>query len=128
MSDLESVVFVEDDPDIFLLIELALSRLGGFTVKGFQSGAEAVAHAAASKPQLVLLDVMMPDMDGPTTMKELSSQPGFADTPMVFMTAKINPSDVDRLYAMGAAAVLTKPFDPMTLADELRKIWTRVDA
>ncbi|MDG4649269.1 response regulator [Roseibacterium sp. SDUM158017] len=123
MDTLERILFVEDDPDVHPLIELALERLGGFEVHGFMSGEEAVARAAEIDPQLVLLDVMMPGMDGPETFRALRRLDGFATKPLAFLTAKVARDDIDRLHALGAAAVLSKPFDPMTLAARIRDIW-----
>ncbi|QEW28566.1 Transcriptional regulatory protein OmpR [Roseovarius indicus] len=124
MSELERVLFVDDDPAIRDLIDVALSTVGGLSVRGFSSGEEAVAAAEAFGPQLLLLDVMMPDMDGPMTMSALKSLDSLASAPAVFLTAKVHGKEVDRLMGLGAVKVLSKPFDPMTLADELRAIWS----
>lgn len=125
MSDLRRVLFVEDQPAIFDILELALRKIGGFETYGFATGAEAVAQAALIRPQLFLLDVMMPALDGPATLALLRKLEGLVDVPAVFLTAKVEQSQVDRLLALGAAAVLCKPFDPLTLAGEIRDIWSR---
>jgi CheY-like chemotaxis protein len=80
----------------------------------------------AFKPDIILLDVMMPDMDGIETFHRLREVPALEETPIVFMTAKAMPDEVKRYRAMGAAEVIAKPFDPMTLPDQLRKIWDRI--
>ena len=123
MSELEKVLFVDDDPAIRDLIDVALSTVGGLSVRGFASGEEAVSAAQDFAPQLLLLDVMMPDMDGPMTMSALKSLDGLEEAPAVFLTAKVHGKEVERLMELGAVKVLPKPFDPMTLADDLRAIW-----
>ncbi len=126
MADkLTQVLYVEDEPDIQMVARLALESLGGFTVEICSSGDEALARAPAFKPQLILLDVMMPGMDGPTTLKKLRGLPQFADTPVVFMTAKVQPGEVAGYRELGALDVIAKPFDPMTLADQVKAIWQR---
>ena len=123
MSELEKVLFVDDDPAIRDLIDVALSTVGGLSARGFASGEEAVSAAQEFAPQLLLLDVMMPDMDGPMTMSALKSLDGLEAAPAVFLTAKVHGKEVERLMGLGAVRVLPKPFDPMTLADDLRAIW-----
>ncbi|HZI11668.1 MAG TPA: response regulator, partial [Myxococcus sp.] len=86
------------------------------------SGAEALEKAAAEKPDLILLDVMMPVMDGPTTFAKLRAQEATAHTPIIFMTAKIQKQEVARYLELGALGVIGKPFDPMTLPQEIRKL------
>jgi CheY-like chemotaxis protein len=125
---LQRVLYVEDDSDIREVVGMALEVVGGLTVRLCASGAEALAVAEAFAPDLVVLDVMMPDMDGPATMAALRALPAIASIPVVFMTAKVQPSEVAEFLALGAVDVVAKPFDPMTLADSLRQIWTRIEA
>lgn len=125
-SELQRILYVEDEPDIQAVAQIALESVGGFTMKVCQNGKQALAEAADFKPDLLLLDVMMPDMDGPTTLVELHKQPELADVPAVFMTAKVQPQEVAQLRTMGAVDVITKPFDPMTLSDQIRKIWEAI--
>lgn len=115
------VLCVEDDPDIRALLELALGMVGGLRVTSCGSGAEALALAAAELPDLVLLDVMMPEMDGIETLARLRADPRTAGVPVVFVTAKVQLHEVEAYRAHGAAGVIAKPFDPMRLADEIRK-------
>ena len=125
MNDvLERVLYVEDDPDIRAVGTFALG-LGGITVKTCSSGDEAVAAAATFGPQLILLDVMMPGMDGPATLVALRGLDATAATPVVFMTAKVQPAQVAVYREMGAVEVIPKPFDPMTLAAVIREIYVR---
>lgn len=121
---LERVLYVEDDPDIRAVGAFALG-LGGLTVKSCASGDEAVAAATTFGPQLILLDVMMPGMDGPATLGALRALDVTSRTPVVFMTAKVQPKQVERYRDMGAVDVIPKPFDPMTLAALIRAIYVR---
>lgn len=114
------VLVVDDDDDIRLVVLLTLERLGGFDVMAASTGAEALALAAASSFDLILLDVMMPDVDGPETLARLRAQPETQKTPVVFLTAKAMPDEVARLERLGAAAVVTKPFEPAAMAAILR--------
>ncbi len=102
---------------------LALETVGGLDVHICGSGQEALEAAEEYDPDLILLDVMMPGMDGPTTMAALRELPAFADKPMVFMTAKVQPHEVRHYREIGVAEVIAKPFDPMTLANQLREVW-----
>ncbi len=120
---LERILYVEDEPDIQAVARLALEHLGGFTVEVCSSGSEALSKIATYTPDLILLDVMMPGMDGPTTLAELRKTSICAVTPVVFMTAKVQPQEVTHYLSLGAIDVIPKPFDPMTLADKVRSIW-----
>jgi two-component system, OmpR family, response regulator len=123
MADLQRILYVEDEPDIQQVAEVALEMVGGFTLNTCSSGEEAMKEAVAFKPELFLLDVMMPGMDGPTTLKALREEPSLVDIPVIFMTAKVQPSEVVELKSLGAIAVIPKPFDPMELANQIRTIW-----
>jgi CheY-like chemotaxis protein len=124
---LRTILVVEDEPDIRTIVKAALEMVGGMKVRACESGAEALAAIVEFKPQMVLLDVMMPDMDGPGVLALLRENPGTAAIPVVFLTAKATPSEVQRLRALGAADVLTKPFDPMTLHEKVRAAWDKID-
>src|SRR5687767_3643058 len=93
---LNRILYVEDDADIQEIASMALTAIGGFTLEACSSGAAAVSAAPAFAPDLILLDVMMPNMDGPTTLQELRRLPQTADTPVIFMTAKVQPHEVAR--------------------------------
>ena len=123
MAGLQRILMVDDESDIRTVAHLSLTVVGGFTVQLCASGAEALGKAEAFAPDLILLDVMMPGMDGPATLKGLREIPSLAKTPVVFMTAKVQPHEVLQLKAAGALDVLAKPFDPMGLPDSLRRIW-----
>lgn len=115
----KKVLVVDDEDDIREVAALSLETIAGYQVLSARSGKMALEVAAAEQPDAVLLDVMMPDMDGPTTLQKLQAQPSTAHIPVVFLTAKVQPSERARFASLGAAAVLSKPFDPMTLANEL---------
>jgi two-component system, OmpR family, response regulator len=123
MNELNRILYVEDEPDIQAVASIALEAVGGFTLKACSSGAEALAAAKDFAPDLLLLDVMMPDMDGPTTLGELRKRPETANTPAIFMTAKVQPQEIEYFKSLGAIEVVPKPFDPMTLADQIKAIW-----
>ena len=123
---LKRVLFVEDDPDIQTVARMALEAVGGFTVLGCASGAEALERVEAFAPDLILLDVMMPGMDGLETLQSLRLLPGAAAVPVVFMTAKVQAQEVAGYREAGAADVIAKPFDPMTLPATVRSIWRRL--
>lgn len=125
MNELRHVLCVEDEPDIRLIAQLALETVGGLKVSLCSSGKEGLEAARRERPDLVVLDVMMPGLDGPGTLSALRELPETRDLPVVFMTAKVQPAEVAQLMALGALAVVAKPFDPMTLADQLRGIWAR---
>ena len=124
-SDLQRILYVEDDPDIQAIAVMVLETIHGFTLEVCSSGNEAVQKAEAFNPDLILLDVMMPNMDGPETLERLREFPTLAVTPVVFMTAKVQPQEVQAYLDLGAVGVIAKPFDPMILADQLREIWER---
>ena len=123
-STLRRILFVEDDPDIQTVAKMALETLGGFTVLACSSGVEALDELHTFAPDLVLLDVMMPGMDGPSTLIALRRLPAGRDLPVVFMTAKAQSQEVARYRALGAAEVIAKPFDPLDLSNRVRAIWT----
>jgi two-component system OmpR family response regulator len=124
MSTLEKILYVEDDPDIRSIAEIALQDIGGFTVSMCGSGREAMDVAAEFGAQLILMDVMMPDMDGPTTLLELRKLPECAETPVIFLTAKTLRHEIDNYDTLGAIATISKPFNPMKLAEQVRQIWS----
>ena len=120
---LQKILYVEDDPDIQMVARMALETVGGFTLEACLSGQEALDKAVGFQPDLLLLDVQMPGMDGVTTLQALRKLPGFADVPAIFMTAKVMPSDIQHYRECGALDVIPKPFNPMELAVQVRAVW-----
>ncbi|NQV85340.1 MAG: response regulator [Rhodospirillales bacterium] len=122
---LQKILYVEDEADIQTVAKLALESVGGFEVMICGSGVEALEKAPVFKPDVLLLDVMMPGMDGPDTLVALLKIEELKNTPAIFLTAKAMPTEVDRYKKLGALDVIPKPFDPMTLAEQVRAIWSR---
>jgi two-component system OmpR family response regulator len=125
MSDVLKVLYVDDEPDIREVAVLALELDVGIEACAAGSGAEAMAILEADKfkPDVVLLDVMMPDRDGPAVLVELRAH-GFR-MPVIFITARAQSHELAHYLQIGAEGVITKPFDPMTLALELRAVMAR---
>jgi CheY-like chemotaxis protein len=116
------ILVIDDEDDIRRISRLALGRVGGMQVLDAASGIEGIAKAVAEAPDAILLDVMMPEHDGPETLGLLRADPRTARIPVIFLTAKAMAAEVERLRALGANGVLTKPFDPMSLAASVRAI------
>ena len=117
------VLCVEDDEDIRIVLEFSLGVLGGYEVLCCADGLQAVAAAPGFRPDLVVLDVMMPRMTGPETLLALRAMDSLRGVPMVFMTAKAMPEEVERLLEHGATGIIVKPFDPVTLPQDLLIYW-----
>jgi len=122
-GELKRILYVEDEPDIRAVAQIALEVVGGFVTRICSSGAEALQAVASFAPDLILLDVMMPGMDGPSTLLALRKLPELDGTPVAFMTAKVQPNEVIEYKRLGAIGVIAKPFDPMTLGDAVRALW-----
>ena len=113
------LLHVEDDEDIREVAKMALELSGQFEVMPCPSGEDALEKAPQFKPEILLLDVMMPGMSGPTTLQKLREIKGLETTPAIFMTARAQPAEVEELKAMSALTVVVKPFDPITLGDQI---------
>jgi len=120
---IKTILYVEDEADIRTIAKMALEAVGGFTVHACSSGKEALAAAPNAAADLLLLDVMMPGLDGPSTLKALRDIPATASTPVIFMTAKVQPAEIAQYKGLGALDVIAKPFDPMGISAEIRRIW-----
>jgi len=114
------VLHIDDEPDILDIVSASLGLDPEFDVRDCSSGADGLIAAAQWRPDLILLDVMMPVMDGPATLAHLRENPRTAEIPVVFMTARAQTQDLAHFKSLGAAGVITKPFDPMTLAAAVR--------
>lgn len=124
-TPLTRILYVEDEPDIRMVAQMALQAVGGFTVIACASGQEALDAAPGAAADLLLLDVMMPGMDGPSTLKGLRALPATANTPVIFMTAKVQAAEVAVYKGLGALEVIPKPFDPMELSAQIQRIWSQ---
>jgi CheY-like chemotaxis protein len=116
------ILVVDDDDDVRRLAVMSLARVGGHEVTGVTSGDDCLAALAVELPDAVVLDVMMPGMDGPTTLLAIRDDPAMRDLPVVFLTAGVVEADVDRLRDLPVAGILNKPFDPMQLPRQLAEI------
>ena len=114
------VLYVDDEPDIREIAKISLDLDDGMIVETAASGEEALGLAVSWRPDVILLDVMMPDMDGPSTLAELRKKRETRDIPVVFITARTQNQEIELFRALGAAAVISKPFDPMLLAAQVR--------
>ena len=123
MGALKKILYVEDEPDIQILVKIALHELGGIELLVCSSGYEAIKNAAEFSPDLFLLDVMMPEMDGPDTLKALKNIPELNGVPVIFITAKVQENEIEYLKKIGALDVICKPFNPVTLADDIQEIY-----
>jgi len=123
---LNRICYVEDDEDIQRIVRMSLERIGKMAVSVVSDPTKAIEAIAAFKPDLVMLDWMMPAMDGPTLFKQMKTRPETSGLPVVFITAKAAQRDLDELMALGAAGTISKPFSPKDLPDQLRAIWTKL--
>lgn len=120
---LDRVCYVEDDEDIQRIVRMTLERVGKMTVEVVSDPAAAIAAIGSFKPDLVMLDWMMPGMDGPTLFRKMKETPEVSGYPVVFITAKASERELDELRALGAAGTISKPFSPKDLPGQLREIW-----
>lgn len=124
MRKLQRIVHVEDDESIRAIAKISLERIGNFTLLSCASGSEALEKTNQFAPDMILLDVMMPEIDGPTTLKRLREEMDLSEIAIVFVTAKIQSSEIEYYKSLGACGVVLKPFDVMTLSEQLRQYWT----
>ena len=116
------ILLVDDEDDIREVAGISLEAVGGWRISSASSGTEGIAKALSEQPDAILLDVMMPDIDGPTTFKRLQGDPQTRDIPVILLTAKAQSADRTRFDELGVAGILTKPFDPMGLPDQVAAI------
>jgi CheY-like chemotaxis protein len=122
-TPLNKVCYVEDDEDIQKIVRMSLERIGKMQVKIIADPTAAIDAILAFQPDLVLLDWMMPVLDGPALFRQMRARPELRGVPVVFITAKASQRELDELRKMGAAGVLSKPFSPKDLPEQLRSIW-----
>ena len=123
---LTHILYVDDEAHIQEVAQMCLEVVGGFTVTCLNNGHDAVENLPVIKPDLLLLDVMMPQMDGPATLRALQEHYPVLP-PVVFMTARVQPEEIDHYMAMGVAGVISKPFDAMKLSEQITQIWETLD-
>lgn len=123
---LERICYVEDDEDIQRIVRMSLERVGKMTVQVVTDPTLAIQAMTAFRPDLVMLDWMMPGMDGPALFREMKNRPALASVPVVFITAKAGQRDLEELKSLGAAGTISKPFSPRDLPDQLRAIWKKL--
>ncbi|MGH2839545.1 MAG: response regulator [Solirubrobacteraceae bacterium] len=116
------ILLVDDEDDIREVAEISLVAVGGWRVSSASCGTEGIAKALATRPDAILLDVMMPDLDGPSTFRRLQDDPKTRDIPVILLTAKVQTADRRRFEELGVAGMLTKPFDPMCLPAQVAAI------
>src|SRR3990167_6175932 len=122
MKKLNKILLIEDEADIRTIAKMALEDIGNFTVYYCDSGNEAIKKAPDFLPDLILLDVMMPGLDGIATFKALRQLPELKETPIIFMTAKVQATEIADYLKLVALDVISKPFDPITLANKLKNM------
>ena len=120
------VCYVEDDEDIQRIVRMSLEKVGKMTVEVVGDPMVAIERMMAFKPELVMLDWMMPGMDGPTLFRKMRETPEVRDLPVVFITAKASQRELDELRSLGAAGAISKPFSPKDLPEQLRAIWSKL--
>ncbi len=125
---LKKILYVDDADELRLMVRVILERLAGFQVKLCESGEEALREAAVFLPDLILLDVLMPGMDGPQTLQALRRNPSLAEVPVVFMTGQSSAVERQAHLQLGAIDVIPKPFNPAQLAATVEAIWSRYQA
>ena len=123
---LNKICYVEDDEDIQRIVRMSLERVGKMTVEIVTDPLKAMGVINTFKPDLVMLDWMMPGMDGPTLFRKMKEDPQTSSLPVVFITAKAQSRDMAELMALGAAGTISKPFSPKDLPDQLRAIWSKL--
>jgi len=123
---LEKVLYVEDDEDIQRIVRMSLERVGKMSVEIVSNPTEAIGRMKAYRPDLVMLDWMMPEMDGPTLFRKMHEDPEVAELPVIFITAKASPRELEELIRLGAKGTISKPFSPKDLPDQLRGLWAAI--
>jgi two-component system, OmpR family, response regulator len=123
---LNRICYVEDDDDIRRIVRMSLERVGKMTVEVVADPTMAIEAIAAFRPDLVMLDWMMPGLDGPSLFRQMRLRPETNTLPVVFITAKASQAELDELMALGAVGAISKPFSPKELPDQLRAIWKKL--
>jgi two-component system, OmpR family, response regulator len=122
---LNRIMYVDDDPDLRQIVAMGLKVGGGYTVKVCSSGNQAIAELPGFQPDLLIMDVVMPDMTGPKTVEVMKETPGFPEVPLVFLTSKVNSNELKQYRALGAIGVIRKPMNPMHITTQVMDIWNK---
>jgi two-component system, OmpR family, response regulator len=122
VREIETVLLVDDDAKIRLIIEMAIEGLTDWKVISAESGEDALLRMKEARPDLILLDIMMPGIDGTMVFEEIKNRFASLVPPVIFLTAKVQSHEVYKFQSLGAAGVIVKPFDPMTLVDQIKTI------
>ncbi len=125
IKTLQKILLIEDEPDIQEITKSALELVGGFTIETANNGFEGITKAQKFLPDLILLDMMMPGMNGVTTYEEMQKIESIKGIPVVIMTAKVQPNEILMYITLGAIDVISKPFDPMQLSNQVNQIWNK---
>lgn len=125
-TPLTRICYVEDDEDIQRIVRMSLERIGKMTVEIVGDPTQAIEAMTRFKPELVMLDWMMPGLDGPALFRQMKLRPDTSALPVVFITAKASTRELEELMSMGAAGAISKPFSPKDLPDQLRAIWAKL--
>ena len=123
---LKNILYVDDDPDLRKIVQLSLEYLEGVTVLTCDSGKQALQFIKGFRPDLIILDVVMEDMDGPETLAELRKLPEAAETPVFFLTSNVQPGDMEGYKEMGVAGIIKKPVHPRKLPGQVTDLWQKV--
>lgn len=123
MKELKKILYAEDEPDVQTIVELTVQTMSNYAIKICDNGKNLLESVEEYNPDLILLDVMMPQMDGPTTFKNLQENPKTKNIPVIFMTAKAQVHEIETFKQTGIVGIITKPFDPISLCSEIERIW-----
>jgi len=127
MKELKKILYAEDEPDVQTIVELTMQTMSAYEIKVCDNGKKLLECVEEYNPDLILLDVMMPKMDGPTTFRNLQLNENTKKIPVIFMTAKAQVHELEIFKEIGALGIITKPFDPMNLCTEIENIWNNAN-
>ncbi len=127
MKELRLILLIEDEPDIQEIVRSALELVGGYDVISAYDGKEGYELAIQKQPQLILLDMMMPGINGMETFALLHANPETKGIPIIFMTAKVQQHEIESYLALGSVALIPKPFDPMSISGQIAEIWSNLE-
>ncbi|MEX2304731.1 MAG: response regulator [Waddliaceae bacterium] len=124
-EELKKILIIDDDVDSLEIACFSLTAIGGYHVDACSSGSEALEKIEKIKPQLILLDVIMPEMDGIETLKKINKIAGYEEVPVIFLTAKVQVDDMELYQTTGVIGVIIKPYDPMELSNTVKNLWKK---